>query len=50
VLPGVATVPALLLVAVLLAESFGREAWWLWRSDRVGSLEVAPSAVGSVRA
>ena len=51
VLPGVATVPALLLVAALLAESFGREAWWLWRSDRVGSDEdVAPSVVGSVRA
>jgi phosphatidylglycerophosphate synthase len=50
VLPGVATVPALLLVAVLLAESFGREAWWLWRSDRAGSEEVAPSVVGSVRA
>ena len=50
VLPGVVTVPALLLVAVLLAESFGREAWWLWRSDRVGSVEVAPNAVGSVRA
>jgi phosphatidylglycerophosphate synthase len=50
VLPGVVTVPALLLVAVLLVESFGREAWWLWRSDRVGSAEVLPSAVGSVRA
>ena len=49
-LPGAVAVLALLLVAVLLAESFGREAWWLWRSDRVGSAEVAPSAVGSVRA
>ena len=51
VLPGVVAVLALLLVAVLLAESFGREAWWLWRSSRVGSDQgVAPSAVGSVRA
>ena len=50
VLPGAVTVPALLLVAALLVESFGREAWWLWRSDRVGSAEVRPSAVGSVRA
>jgi phosphatidylglycerophosphate synthase len=51
VLPGVVVVPALLLVAALLAESFGREAWWLWRSDRVGSGgEVAARVVGPVRA
>jgi phosphatidylglycerophosphate synthase len=51
VLPGVLAVWALVVVAVLLAESFGREAWWLWRSNRVRSgEEVAPSAVGSVRA
>ena len=51
VLPGVVAVLALVVVAALLAESFGREAWWLWRRDRVGSdAGVAPSAVGSVRA
>jgi phosphatidylglycerophosphate synthase len=51
VLPGVVAVLALVVVAALLAESFGREAWWLWRSGRVGSgEEVGPSAVGSVRA
>jgi phosphatidylglycerophosphate synthase len=51
VLPGVGAVLALLVVAALLAESFGREAWLLWRSDRVGSDgDLAPRAVGPVRA
>jgi phosphatidylglycerophosphate synthase len=36
VLPPVVAVLALLVVAALLAESFGREAWWLWRRHRVG--------------
>jgi phosphatidylglycerophosphate synthase len=51
VLPGAVAVLALLVVAALLAESFGREAWWLWRRDRVGSeRDVAPRAVGPVGA
>ena len=36
-LPYLVAVPALVAVAALLAESFGREVWWLWRSHRVGS-------------
>jgi phosphatidylglycerophosphate synthase len=49
VLPGVVAVAALLVVAALLAESFGREAWSLWRRSRVGSSRrAAPSVVGSV--
>jgi phosphatidylglycerophosphate synthase len=48
-LPPVVAVLALVGVAVLLAESFGREVWWLWRSHRAGSAEdVAPRAVGSL--
>ena len=51
VLPRVVAVLALLVVAALLAESFGREAWLLWRSDRVGSeKDVASRAVGPVGA
>jgi phosphatidylglycerophosphate synthase len=51
VLPGGVAVLALVVVAALLVESFGREAWWLWRSGRVGSDEVVvPGALGSVRA
>jgi phosphatidylglycerophosphate synthase len=51
VLPRVVAVLSLLVVAALLAESFGREAWGLWRSDRVGSEKaVAPRAVGAVDA
>jgi len=36
VLPRPVVVLALVAVAALLAESFGREAWWLWRSRRTG--------------
>ena len=49
VLPRAVAVLTLLLVAALLAESFGREAWGLWRRARVGSdADVAPRAVGSL--
>ncbi len=49
VLPRAVAVAALVAVAGLLAESFGREVWWLWRSSR-GSTGggVEPRAVGSV--
>jgi hypothetical protein len=51
VLPGVVVVPALLLVAALLAESFGRQAWSLWRRDRLGRHgDVAARVVGPVSA
>jgi phosphatidylglycerophosphate synthase len=51
VLPRVVVVPALVLVAALLAESFGREAWFLWRSRRAGSAGApVRTAVGSIRA
>ena len=50
-LPGVIGVLALLVVAALLAESFGREAWWLWHSRRAESgRDVGPRAVGPVHA
>ena len=51
VLPGLVPVLALVVVAALLAESFGREAWWLWRRHRTGA-GAAPEAwpVGSVHA
>jgi phosphatidylglycerophosphate synthase len=40
-------VAALGVVAVLLAESFGREVWWLWRSDDTAPRGVvAPVVVG----
>jgi phosphatidylglycerophosphate synthase len=49
VLPRVVAVLALVVVAGLLAESFGREVWWLWRGHRAGSYgDVEPRAVGSV--
>jgi phosphatidylglycerophosphate synthase len=49
VLPRVVAVLALAVVAGLLAESFGREVWWLWRSNRAGTYgDVEPRAVGSV--
>jgi hypothetical protein len=51
VLSRVAAVLSLVLVAVLLAESFGREAWWLWcrhRAEAPGDVE--PRAVGPVHA
>jgi hypothetical protein len=35
VLPYPATVGALMLALVLLAESFGREVWWLWQHGRI---------------
>ena len=51
VLPGVVTVLALVVVAVLLAESFGREVWWRWRSHRAGvRAPGVQRAVGSVHA
>jgi phosphatidylglycerophosphate synthase len=51
VLSGVVAVLALLGVAGLLAESFGREAWSLWRSSRAGSLaQVGLTAVGTAHA
>jgi phosphatidylglycerophosphate synthase len=46
-LTGVVSVLALLVVAALLADSFGREAWWLWRRHRARDA-VVPKAVGSV--
>jgi phosphatidylglycerophosphate synthase len=50
VLPPAVAVGALLVVAGLLAESFGREVWRLWRSShRTGTGDaVEPRAVGSV--
>lgn len=51
VLPPLVVVPALVVVAGLLAESFGREGWRLWRTYRAGAGAAAePSAVGSVHA
>jgi phosphatidylglycerophosphate synthase len=50
VLPGPVAVLALVAVAVLLAESFGREVWWLWRNHRAGSGAAVQRAVGSVHA
>jgi phosphatidylglycerophosphate synthase len=41
VLPRAVALLALLVVAALLAESFGREVWWLWRSHRVESATAA---------
>ncbi len=51
VLSGVGAVLALLVVATLLVESFGREVWWLWRVHR-GSVadDVGRTAVGPVHA
>jgi phosphatidylglycerophosphate synthase len=49
VLPRVPAVLALVVVAALLAESFGREVWWLWRSHRAGSeRDVEPRTIGSL--
>jgi phosphatidylglycerophosphate synthase len=48
VLPPLVAVVALVGVAALLAESFGREVWWLWRHHRAG--DVALEAPGSVHA
>ena len=44
--PALVAVLALVAVAALLAESFGREVWWLWRRHRAGSgaaVEPRPS-------
>jgi hypothetical protein len=50
-LPRLVVVLALVVVAALLAESFGREAWRLWRTSRAGPGVAAESeAVGSVHA
>jgi phosphatidylglycerophosphate synthase len=50
-LPRHVVVPALVVVAALLAESFAREAWQLWRTHRAGAGAAAePWAVGSVHA
>ena len=49
VLPHTAAVLVLGGVAALLAESFGREVWWLWRGHRAASeADVEPTAVGSL--
>ena len=48
-LPRLVVVLALVVVAALLAESFGREAWRLWRTSRAGA-GAATEAVGSVHA
>jgi hypothetical protein len=49
VVPRAVAVPALVVVAALLAESFGREVWWLWRGHRVPTEgDAEPAAVGSV--
>ena len=51
VAPRPVVVLALVVVAALLAESFGREAWWLWRRRRAGAGAAPESwAVGSVHA
>jgi hypothetical protein len=43
-------VPVLGVVGVLLAESFGREIWWLWRTRGVGEeILVEPATVGVPR-
>jgi phosphatidylglycerophosphate synthase len=51
VLPGVVAVLALLVVATLLVESFGREVWGLWRARRAVVADgVGRTAVGPARA
>ncbi len=50
VLPRLAAVLALVGVAALLVESFGREVWWLWRHRAVPGAEVDLRAVGPVHA
>jgi phosphatidylglycerophosphate synthase len=48
VLPRAVAVLALVVVAALLAESFGREVWWLWRGrDLVAGGDVGASVVGA---
>jgi phosphatidylglycerophosphate synthase len=48
-LPPVVAVVALGVVAALLAESFGREVWWLWRHRAAAGTLVEPSAVAWAR-
>jgi hypothetical protein len=51
VLSVVVAASALPLVSALLAESYGREVWRLWRGHRAGSGAASESvAVGSVHA
>ena len=40
VLPAVVSEPALLVALALLAESFGRDVWWLWRQRNSAELPV----------
>ena len=49
VLPHLVAVLALVGVAALLAESFGREIWWLWRARIDDEVGAPPVVVGSVR-
>jgi hypothetical protein len=53
-LPALIAVVALVVVAALLAESFGREVRWLWLSSRAGPVgqvgQVGVPAVGPVHA
>jgi phosphatidylglycerophosphate synthase len=50
-LPRLVVVVALVVVAALLAESFGREVWRLWRTHRAGTAAATESwAVRSVHA
>jgi phosphatidylglycerophosphate synthase len=46
ILPRWLTDPALAVSLTLLIESFGREVWWLWRHQRVRTIEIGTS-VGS---
>jgi hypothetical protein len=43
VLPPGVVVLSLVVVGALLAESFGREVWWLWRSHRAATMGVVAS-------
>jgi phosphatidylglycerophosphate synthase len=49
VLPRYLVVAALVASLALLAESFGREVWWLWRHRPVASGEVATRATAQPR-
>ena len=46
ILPGFLTEAALAVSLALLAESFGRDVWWLWRHRRVEPGPIGPSADG----
>jgi phosphatidylglycerophosphate synthase len=45
VLPGPGTDAALAAALALLAESFGRDVWWLWHQHRIQANESEPRAV-----